>query len=78
MADNYTDVLLEDIQDKLLGVAEAMSLMHDDIKVMKPQVALIPRMAADIETLKAVQTDQGREIRHIEKYLTSQGMPARA
>ena len=78
MSDNHTDGVLEDIQGKLLGLAEAMNLMHQDIKEMKPKVALIPQLATDIETIKAVQTDQGREIRHIETYLTSQGMPALA
>jgi pyridoxine 5'-phosphate synthase PdxJ len=78
MADNHIDVLLENIQDKLQLLIEVTGVMAQDVKEMKPQVALIPEMRADIKTLKAVQSDQGIEIRHIEKYLISQGMPTRA
>ena len=78
MQDNHVGVLLEDIQGKLQGLAESMSVMQQDIATMKPQVALIPQIAADVQTLKAVQTDQGQELRDHEDYLKSQGMPSRA
>ena len=78
MQDAHAQVLLEAIQDKLGLLVEVTNVLAQDIKEMKPQAALIPEMRADVKTLKAVQADQGKEIRHIEKYLTSQGMPARA
>ena len=78
MSDNHTDVLLEDIQGKLQLLVDVTSVLAQDIKEMKPQVALIPQLAVDVQTLKVVQADQGKELRHIEKYVTGQGMPARA
>jgi len=78
MQDNHVGVLLEDIQDKLQGLAESMSVMQQDITAMKPQVALIPQIDANVQTVKAVQVDQGRQLRHHEDYLLGKGMPSRA
>jgi len=78
MSDNQLGVLLEDIQSKLQALAEAISVIQQDISEIKIQIAPIPKMAADIEAIKAVQVDQGQHLRYHETYLVSQGMPARA
>ena len=89
MQDNHTGVLLEDIQDKLQLLLEVVSPIARDVAEMKPQVA---QLTADMKIVKAVQKDQGRDLKqvnsrlghvenklgHMEDYLVMQGMPQRA
>ncbi|HEX7368259.1 MAG TPA: hypothetical protein VF261_01215 [Candidatus Saccharimonadales bacterium] len=78
MKDAQVTVLLENIDDKLESLAEVVDSIHERLVNVEQKVEAIPQIVDNIKTIKAVQTDQGREIRHIERYLTTQGMPSRA
>jgi len=54
MTDHYEGVLLEDINDKLDRLAEAMGSVRDDVQRLTVSVAPIPAMQKDIVTIKAV------------------------
>ena len=89
MSDTHTDILLEDIQDKLQLLLEVTGGLAKDMAEMKPQVA---SLTADMKVVKAVQKDQGTELRehsrmlhehgselhYIKNYLVEQSMPQRA
>jgi archaellum component FlaC len=77
MSDN-TGVLIEDMRDNMAVMVEAISVLAQDMAVVKSQVALIPEMSDDIKAIKAVQREQGKDLRHITDYLIGQGMPTRA
>lgn len=78
MKDSQVAVLLEKVDGKLQSLAESVSVLAQDIAEIKPQVARISDMAVDIKVIKIVQAEQSRDIRHMEQYLSTQVMPARA
>jgi len=69
MSDNRTDLLLEDIQSKVQLLVEATSVLAQDMHAVKQSVARIPEMADDIKVLKAVQKEQGKELREHSRIL---------
>lgn len=82
MKDDYTAVLLENIDSKIDTLAEVMGVLAQDVLGMKPKLEVV---AQDVKTLKALQTAQGHELRamnerlgNVEDYLAMQGMPQRA
>ncbi len=82
MQDNHFGVILEDIQSKQQLILEILVPLAQDMTVIKPKVE---KLAEDMEVVKAVQKDQGRDLKqlnsrlgHVEDYLVEQGMPKRA
>jgi len=71
-------VLFENMNGKLDLLLEATSLLAQDVSEVKSQVKRIEEIVKDIPTIKAVQREQGKDLRHISNYLIERGMPARA
>jgi hypothetical protein len=66
MHDNHTDVLLEDINSKLERLAEAMGAFRDDVTSLKGTAAPIPTIQRDVQTIKAVVTDQSKAVKALD------------
>ncbi|MGH7866364.1 MAG: hypothetical protein ACREP9_01760 [Candidatus Dormibacteraceae bacterium] len=63
MKKDHLEVLLEDIDDKMQRLAEGVSLIQDDMRVVKKDVSEIPEMKDDIKAIKAAVTDHSGELR---------------
>ena len=69
-SDNYTDVLLEDVNDKFDRIMDAVSQMQDELK-LKANQSDIDEIKADIKIIKAVLTDTNEQVQHHEKRITT-------
>jgi uncharacterized protein (UPF0335 family) len=65
--DDYTGVLLEDIQSQIKRLAEAMADVPQDVRLLKEDMA---EVKADIKVIKAVVTDHDKELNDHQKRIT--------
>ena len=65
------EVLFEDMQDGFDGVVEGMAVMQSDISEMKPQLARIPFIEADIATIKTVIREHSTELKTHDRDITA-------
>lgn len=70
MNDNQFGVILEDIDHKMDGVVEAVGQMRDEMKTLAKQEDL-EEVKADIKIIKAVVTDQSKQLDSHEKRITT-------
>lgn len=70
--------MLEDISGKLNGLAEVVTSMDERLSNVEKIIEPIPQILTELETIKAVQREQGKDLHRINDYLVDQGMPIRA
>ena len=68
MSDNYTDILLEDINDKFERIVEAVGQLHDKVN-QKSNQSDIDEIKADLKIVKAAVTDMSRQVNEHEERL---------
>ena len=56
------EIMFEDMQSKMQLMAEAISLLADDMREVKASVSLIPEMRADVSTIKHALTLHSRQL----------------
>lgn len=60
---NYTDVLLESMNDKMNTILEIVVPMRQEVTEIKKVVADIPEIKADIRTIKAAVHATNQEVK---------------
>jgi hypothetical protein len=78
MQNSHLGVILEDIQDKLQSLAEAVSHMNQRLIKMDKSVDLIPEMAGNIKAIKLVARNHDMELKDHEQRIAKLEMPTRA
>ena len=68
--DNYTDVLLEDVNSKFGRLIDAVSQMQDELK-SKADKDDISALRSDINVIKAAVTDTNEQVRDHEVRIAS-------
>ena len=71
MKDDYTGAILEDIRDKLQAIAEDVSGFHTTAKSTDKRLDAIEQSTGLIPAIKAVVTDQSRELAAHEERISS-------
>ena len=78
MNDNHVAILLEDIQGKLVGLAEAASITHNRLDKLEANSDKILEIVEDLYPVKVEVTDQSDELADHEMRLQKLEMPQRA
>jgi len=65
MNDNQFGVLLEDIDQKMGVVVEAVGQIQDQIKVLPTMQSNLQQLKDDVQTIKQVVTEQQSEINQL-------------
>lgn len=63
---HYNGVMLEKIYDIIQTILEAVVPLRQDIAEMKKDVERIPRIEADIQTIKAAARDTNAQVKNHE------------
>jgi hypothetical protein len=68
-SDNYTDVLLEEVNDKFDRIIDVVSQLQDELK-RKPDREEFDELKSDVKVIKAALTDTNDQIQGHEKRIT--------
>ncbi len=64
------NVLREEMLSQFRTLGEAFSLLRDDVQSMKPQIAKIDKIDADVEILKSAVRSNGQDIRAMKETIS--------